>query len=182
MEVILENTAQRRSWRPNFSAFVPWLGALPQWQIRLLVALVGLPFLIPAFLLNGGINLMPMLATLAILIWRAPWLREKIQTLPGIQSQMVISMLVMGLGFIAFSAPWLWGTLPLNKGLMFLLSGLSTAARPNPMFVKMAKQMAAAKPKQVKPKPVKAAKTKPPTNTQRKLNARIARQAAKKKK
>ena len=178
----MENTAQRTSWQPNFSAFVPWLGALPQWQLRLLVALVILPFLIPAYILNSGINLMPMLATLAIIIWRAPWLREKIQVLPGIQGQMVCTMLVMSLGFIAFSAPWLWGTLPLNKGLMFLLSGLSTAARPNPMFVKIAKQMEMAKPKQVKPKPVKATKTKPPTNTQRKLDARLARQAAKKKK
>jgi hypothetical protein len=166
MEAILENTIQRPTWRPNFSAFAPWLTALPQWQLRLLVTLVALPFLIPAFLLNGGINLIPMAITIIILVWRAPWLREKIQTLPSMQVQMVFSMLAMCLGFIAFSAPWLWGTLPLNKGLLFLLSGLSTASRPNPLFVKMAKQMEAAKPKQ---KPVKVIKdpSRKKTNTQK---------------
>lgn len=147
--------------------------ALPRLPLRLLVALVTLPFLIPAFLLNSGINLIPTVVTIAILIWRAPWIREKVQTIPSMQVQMVFTMLAIGLGFIAFSAPWLWGTLPLNKGLLFLLSGLSTASWPNPMFVKMSKQMEAIKPKIKKNKPIKVAKDPAlRTNTQKKRDAR----------
>jgi hypothetical protein len=171
----LENTIQRPSWRPNFTTFIPWLIALPRWPFRFLVALVTIPFLIPAFLLNGGVNLIPMVIAVIILVWRAPWLREKIQALPSMQVQMVFTMLAMGIGFIAFSAPWLLGgTLPLNNGLMSLIFGLSSASQPIPMFIKLSKQMEALKPKINKTKPIRVAKDPAlRTNTQKKRDARL---------
>lgn len=174
----MENTVQRSSWRPNFSAFVPWLIALPQWKLRFLLTLISLPLLILAVFLNNGINILPMTFVLTTLVWQAPNLREKFPKISPEQRLIGSIMLVISLYLLAATVPvHLWG-LPflVNYGFMPFIGSLRTLTVPQKQHaflqsVKPVKQAA-------KTKPIKAPKTKPPTNTYRKW---MAKQSKKKK-
>ncbi len=152
---------------------------LPHWLLRLLVALVGLPFTIPAFLLNGGINLIPMLFVLAILVWQSPNIREKFFKVP-LEQRLVGSLtMIISLSLLAFIAPThLWG-LPfaVNYGIMSFFGSLSMISNPRKLPAFLEKLQATSAPKATKT--VKPIQPKDPnrkkTNTQRRWEAKQAK-------
>lgn len=122
---------------------VGWINALPAWRLRILVLIITLPFFIPAALLHGGANFFWLLGILAILIWQAPMVREKLKLLPLPQIVLALIAFSLCLIFPAFVAPFKLWSLPfeISFGVMYLLIGIQTIAKPDPKMIQMAKQI-----------------------------------------
>lgn len=110
--------------------FLDWLVQSKAWQLRVVVALLVIPFIALAFLVKGLVITYWMVACAAILIFSAPKIRTQMLAIPTEQAVIGLIMIVASLVLVVyFPLISLWG-LKINNGAFMLLAAMRMMSRP----------------------------------------------------
>lgn len=114
----------------RFSNIQDWFVQSKNWQLKLVVFGLLLPFITLAFLAKGLTVTIWMLLAVATLVLSAPKLRVKMQTIPIQQSAMGILFIIASLFLIIFfPMVSLWG-LKMNNGVFAIFGAMRMISSP----------------------------------------------------